>query len=161
LTLMLVCCACNGSFRSADCGVGVVLIGDFLSCESPSEISKKLGGKPWKVISDSRLGPGDPRPEFSEYTVLIENYEDLGVAGELQLQFLNERLMEADFFPVDSGPYVRLLGESLGTELREGVEIMPSANKVVWTRQRPDKLGVGFADKRLRDEASEWIRKYA
>ena len=55
----------------------------------------------------------DPRPRHD----FIESkgpFSDLGITGQLELTFYNDRLMEAQFVPNESERYFKLLSDRLG-----------------------------------------------
>jgi hypothetical protein len=61
-----------------------------------------------------RTNPDDhfrPRHDFIE---MKGPFSDLGISGQLELTFYNDRLMEAQFRPNESERYFRLLSERLG-----------------------------------------------
>jgi hypothetical protein len=48
-------------------------------------------------------------------TVMVVRFSDLGVAGDLELKFFNDRLMVTQFDPDAPGRYKKLLTEHVGT----------------------------------------------
>jgi hypothetical protein len=52
--------------------------------------------------------------------VLVVRFSDLGVAGNLELKFYNDRLMVAQFEPDAPGRYMKLLTEHVGAFPSEG-----------------------------------------
>ena len=97
------------------------LINGIESYQSIEEAKKKF--PVWEVIEQSSLGPEDQRPPFYIYKVAIKNYSHLGIFGELQLSFfndrLNDRLMETWFYPDSFDKYFEVLKEKEGLAFQE------------------------------------------
>jgi hypothetical protein len=92
------------------------MIGDFRGGSLVDAVRKQLtgGGFSSGWIEKSTTNPDDrfrPRHDFLE---MKGPFSDLGVTGQLELTFYNDRLMEAKFTPNESGRYFRLLAQRLG-----------------------------------------------
>jgi len=61
----------------------------------------------------TKANPDDHRPRH-DFFETKGPFSDLGVSGQLELTFYNNRLMEAQFTPSESEHYFRLLSERLG-----------------------------------------------
>src|SRR4051794_33395841 len=82
-----------------------LLIEGFESYTSVAEVKAgMLARLPWKVETEARLSPDDP-PWF--LCLSVQSFSHLGHPGELYVVFLNDRLMETVFFPVDSKAYLQ------------------------------------------------------
>src|SRR6266478_2772952 len=106
--LVLVCISCQRHSSR--------VIGDLQGGSLPDAARKDLkslgfnSGWTEKVNAD----PNDhfrPRHDFIE---MKGPFSDLGISGQLELTFYNDRLMEAKFMPNESERYFKLLSERLG-----------------------------------------------
>lgn len=144
------------------------LIDGIESYQSIEEAERKFPA--WEVLENSSLSPSDGRPPFNIYKVAIKNYSDLGVHGELQLRFFNNRLAEARFLPNDFDKYIDLLTK------REGITFhvtpksfgspeatLPPYTRVWIYRDTVDTKYkyVGWEDRRLAKEIAAWIKRYS
>lgn len=147
------------------------LIDGIESYQSIEEAKRRL--PEWKMIENSSLAPGDPRPPFTIYVVSIKNYSHLDYAGELHLKFFNNRLAEARFYPNSFEQYVDRLKEiekltfsvtdkSYGTP----EAVVPPYTRI-WIYNQPhlEQHGgskyVGWEDIRLDKEETIWIKRYS
>jgi len=151
LTLLLVAC---GTAATPD-ATGVPLAFGLVSFSGRDSVLAEFSkDHQVRVIEDSKLAAGDPRPAFSIYTVRVPNASDKGFSGELRLNFFNDRLMEVRFYPDDVSAYRSAMRADKPGRFDRYVE----------TRTAEDYRGhwyVAWADKRLRDELDDWIERYA
>lgn len=68
----------------------------------------KQGEYGWRK-SEIRTAATPDHPPRNLDTLVVNGYQHLGVAGELTLDFFNDRLMEAAFIPSDPQAYVQQL----------------------------------------------------
>lgn len=120
----------------------------------------------WEVLEQRSLKPNDKRPPFNIYRVAVKSYSHLGVAGELQLEFFNSRLVSTWFYPEDFNRYIALLKNEEGIvfqESRDGTKEATTAPYTrTWTYKDYKELQyVGWEDTRLRDELNLWIKRYS
>jgi hypothetical protein len=122
----------------------------------------------WQVIEQSSLSPKDKRPPFNIYKVSIKNYSHLGISGELQVEFFNNRLMETRFLPDQFEKYVELLVQKEHLKFvvnRIGLQettISPHTRVWIYANQvEPNYKYVGWVDIRLERELYLWIKRYA
>lgn len=120
----------------------------------------------WEVIEQSSLKPQDRRPPFNIYRVSIKNYVHLGVSGELQVKFFNNRLLSTWFYPETFDRYVLLLKDKEGLTFQEGQDgsrdamIVPHTH--VWVyKDYKEQLYIGWEDIRLARELGLWIKRYS
>lgn len=88
----------------------VQIIGGFSSYDGVDAVTAKLSaaGYPWSVKKNHRI-PSAKFPPRDLDTVTVENYQHLGNAGSLTLEFFNNRLYEAEFVPRDAAAYAAAL----------------------------------------------------
>ena len=150
LSLLLVACGAAPNTAGVPLGFGLT------SYSSKTDVlSGFADGHRTDVTENSSLGPNDKRPPFSIYTVRVSNVSDLGVAGELRLDFFNDRLMGAWFYPDDVPAYqAAMLSRRANVTAAPGVE--------TWTaRDYRGKWYIAWEDKALREERFDWIDRYA
>jgi hypothetical protein len=82
------------------------MIGNLQGGSTPDAAKKQL-----KYLGFSGWG----ERTLNNTSVLAVRFSDLGVAGDLELKFYNDRLMVAQFDPDDPSRYMRLLTEQVGT----------------------------------------------
>src|SRR4051794_37531300 len=86
------------------------LIDGLSSYQSRQEVRKQLdasGAGNWSEDRNTVL-PSDPRPKHDLVT-LSGHFRHLGQDGLLRLTFFNDRLMTAEFFPIDGSVYLSAL----------------------------------------------------
>ena len=139
------------------------LIDGLLSFESPVEVRSRLDPSvlPWEVVEDSALAPGDRRPPFHNYAVIIARYTDLDHSGELELHFFNDRLMEASFFSNNPDSYLHRLRDSRGIDLAATTKASLPRYTLVSTGSRGGRRYISWTDTRLSEEFDDWIRRYS
>jgi hypothetical protein len=142
------------------------LMGTFASYSTVDEIqSKHFQGTTWSVIEDSRLASNDSRPRFDILKVSVPGYVHLGQSGELELEFFNDRLSSAWFYPDDAQSYHAALAKA-GLPVVErdssATEEEVAPYTLVWaTRDYRGRSYVGWADSRLRAQQTRWIDRYS
>jgi hypothetical protein len=82
------------------------MIGNLQGGSTPDAAKKQL-----KYLGFSGWG----ERTLNNTSVLAVRFSDLGVAGDLELKFYNDRLMVAQFDPDDPSRYMSLLTEQVGT----------------------------------------------
>ncbi len=118
------------------------------------------------LLEESSLKAEDRRPPFNIYKIAVPNYSHLGVSGELQVQFFNNRLVSTWFYPETFDQYIKVFkgkGEITFPEGREGPKEATAATYThIWTHK--DYKGheyVAWEDVRLARELSLWINRYS
>ena len=140
------------------------LIDPFESYENISTVQQRLtdGGFKWAVIEDSQtVAKGEKRPPFHIHVIKVENFSNQGFEGSLKLQFFNDRMMAAWFYPKNFTSYRAAL-ESRYPELRSGgATVIDQFTRIEFGVDHEQHDYVAWEDSRLRDELALWIRRYA
>lgn len=139
------------------------LIDPFESYENISTVQQRLtdGGFSWAVIEDSRtVVKGEKRPPFHTYVIKVDNFSNLGFEGTLKLEFFNDRVMAAWFYPKKFSSYRAML-ESRYPELRSGKTVIDQFARMEFGVDHEQRDYVVWEDSRLRDELDLWIKRYA
>ena len=138
-----------------------LLLGEFQGYSSEQAVRAALGAQPIQEVERSGLPQGDGRPRFDIVTLAVAEYHHLGVAGELRLQFFNDRLSDVWFYPDDVDEYMAALGrrEVAVTTDRTG---QLKGTVRIWTqRDYRNRTYVGWSDQRLDDQRARWISRYS
>ena len=111
----------------------------------------------WKVFIDSKSNVRERCPRFDEFTFDVPA-TDLGHAGTLRLQFINDRLSVTVFIPNDFPAYLDSLRRA-GTALSHEEAHVPPAT-LVWSAQGADgRSFVGWRDERFYEQINAWIER--
>lgn len=114
LLLLFLSCLCNSSILSQKHTDSARMIGNLQGGSTPDAAKKQL-----KYLGFSGWG----ERTLNNTSVMAVRFSDLGVAGNLELKFYNDRLMVAEFDPDDPIRYLRLLTEQVGTLSQEAKQI--------------------------------------
>jgi hypothetical protein len=140
------------------------LLDDFQSYATVAEIREMYPHLvlKWRVVSDRALSPGDRRPPYHHYSVVVPEYEHLGHKGALTLAFFNNRLMATMFVPLEYDTYVVRLQEAF-PELRHATSARWSSFTTVRTGVHglTGEKYAEWADDRLVSERDLWIKRYS
>lgn len=102
------------------------------------------------------------RPPFNVTTVKVRQFSDLGYSGELLVEFFNDRLVSARFFPLDTEGYRKQLLSKKGLDLMAQSDTRVSNNTRVWSATDHRGRGYfGWEDVRLTREMELWIKRYS
>ena len=136
------------------------LIGGLVSHSSVAAVQKQLKAENWSVVWKSALTPGDQRPPFSDLTVRVDAFEDLGAKGSLDLLFINNRLYRVVFTPSDADRYFRDLERAPGVVRNSpsALQIQPSTRLLLVTE---GEIRVIAEDECIASEVDRWIVRYA
>lgn len=166
----------SADYRAYTAGVSnpVPMLSDFQSYQSVDAVSRQLekgGFKPELDSRHQRVPEGVPPNNLD--VVRVKLYRHLGQEGELELQFFNDRLYQADFQPEAPEAYRTALRKALPalkrerngrSELRDGpLRVASSLDLAVSDvgqalRTRPFVL---WQDLRVAEQRMAWDRKYA
>ncbi len=116
----------------------------------------------WDVLTDRRPLSSDTRPPFRILVISKKNWMHHGNPGELVLTFFNDRLMTAQFYPVDMEQYETSLAnqDQLGFSDVGDTKIPPSTR--VWIgKDETGRSYVGWIDKVLQAEHDAWVKQYS
>ncbi len=159
--ILLTACAGSDTYTRVE-SVRSPLLGPFESYTSPADVRRSLPAQlPWRLVTDSRLPPGDPRPAYDWLTVSLAGYADLDRTGELVLTFFNDRLASTTFYPDDPEGYMARLGIS-ALRYDTGAEVRRPPFTLI--RAATDYHGrrfVSWEDERLRRQADRWIMRFS
>jgi hypothetical protein len=152
-----VCVTCRGHSSQ--------VIGDFRGGSPPDAARTQLRNRGFNSgwTENSKANPDDrsrPRHDFLE---MKGPFSDLGVTGQLELTFFNDRLMDAQFIPSESERYFRLLSQLLG-KLPEnpGTPKRISAEVALTYYHDPDGSMRFYWDYLpLSKEWKDWVAKYS
>jgi hypothetical protein len=138
------------------------LFGDLRSYRTFEEIKHQLPERStWQIRweDESKARPGCPR--FKELTFAV-GADHLGQHGDLQLTFINDRLLSTAFMPDDFASYVSRLEQGGVKFDGDGEADIPPAT-LVWQydRKSPIRPFVGWRDTRFRTQVDAWVRSCA
>lgn len=134
------------------------------SYESQRKAQRVLHAKGalWQVVDQSDLLVTDPRPRFSNQTVLVHKCSHLGVQGDVLLYFFNDRLMKTEFFPVDMQKYRQALADQESIVFSADLEAHAEPATRIWIgKDEQGRFYVGWVDERLWQEHVDWIKNYS
>ncbi len=140
------------------------LIGRFVSHESPAAVRSRLASE-WSRGWTERhegLDRADRRPRYG-FVIMSGPFQDLGFAGNLKLTFFNDRLMSAQFSPLDGVAYGNTLRQRM-----KSIPTVPGAETVI-SRHTLCKYYIDadgayrflWEDQNLMREWEDWIWKYS
>ncbi|HEX4895739.1 MAG TPA: hypothetical protein VFV11_05350 [Solimonas sp.] len=152
----------------------VPILSDYQSYQSVDTVVRALEKAGYKPELESRHArvPRDVPPNNLD-VVHVKLYKHLGHEGELELQFFNDRLFQADFEPAKPDDYRKALRKALPalkrepngrSELREGPLRVASSLDLAVSEVGKALRTRGFVlwqDLRLAEQRMEWDRKYA
>ena len=160
-------------FSVAACGrqpaARVCLLGGLESYQSPEEVRRSLSPSlpPWTVVRDKKASAWWWKPEVHEFMVSVEPFDDHGHSGRLTLLFINERLLETRFCPLDATAYAVSFRTHHGLKERPGntsrylTHYIASGDgqeyaEVYWGVDDSGQGWLGWADRRLEQD---WHRR--
>jgi hypothetical protein len=136
----------------------MILLGSLKSGSSYSTVIKGLPDGATSTAKNTELG-NDPNARISE--LLVRNFADLGVRGELKLVFWNDQLVSAAFYPENYPNYVAKWNEAMKVSLTGSPQRI---NQHVEALTDKDNQGRGFVyvvDQRLRAKEDDWIKEHS
>ena len=153
---------------------GIVLLEDFVSYSTVSEVEGKLKAKEvhWRRVPEGIPNlNSSSRPPFFEHRIDLEDYRHLGFCGQLSLWFLNDRLRAVLFYPADFDGYSkavetfegRTIERPLSTVNQFWVQTKTGCRKMTVGKERMDKKRgfVGWFDARFDEEINAWVMRYS
>lgn len=140
------------------------LIDGMDSCAPVDAIVRQIQSRSLRYAIDKYSAPRkETQPPFDITTLTVQDFSHLGEKGELVLEFFNDRLAAALFFPADTPRYRARLASEEGLRLDAAhTETRPAEHTRVWIAV--DHLGreyVGWEDLRLAKQMSVWIKRYS
>lgn len=142
----------------------IELITGIRSCLTSEEIRKftNLKNYNWITIENEKLKQGDPRPDFEILKIKIQDYNDLGIDGDLVLEFFNNKLMSTCFYPADVNEYLINLEYVRGIIItKEGQKIYLQKCQIYYGKDFNNLIYIEWADKRLLKEYNNWLSTYS
>jgi hypothetical protein len=82
------------------------------------EVREVLAEKGHSVWSESRFSISTPSADVLIAEVRVADYTDRGIAGELVLEFADDRLAKTIFFPLQLDQYLETIADELSHDLR-------------------------------------------
>jgi hypothetical protein len=134
------------------------------SYSSASEVGSTLqaAGYTWRVIDERSNDPGDPRPAFTMLQWAVDRYRVSEFNGTLQLEFFNDRLVRATYYPDDPTKFQQE-ATKIGWADEGSMEVTRESGRVR-VRRGTDHTGrsfFAFEDVHLLDELEAWVRRYS
>jgi hypothetical protein len=146
------------------------LIGGLESYISAADARVRLPRElPVRVLFESKLAVDDPRPRFDRLTLRVPGFQHVGFVGDLELRFVNDRLVSTSFCPMKYDPYLSAL-RATGVRLENSGDNANLPRSGVLTHIRAtrgdphdsqDRRCVDWADARLLNEIERWISRYS
>lgn len=141
------------------------VIGNFRGGSPPEAVRNQLRSRGFSSgwTEDSKTNPDDhsrPRHDFLE---MKGPFSDLGVTGQLELAFYNDRLMNAQFIPSESERYFGLLSQRLGKLSENPGKPQRISNEVALTYCRDPNGSIRFYWDYLpvSKEWKDWVARYS
>ncbi len=139
-----------------------LLIGNIQSYQPVSLFLTQLRAQSlnFKLESSTLTQDKSSRPPFDITTVTVGQFSHLGYAGELIVDFFNDRLAGLRFYPSNIIGYQQALA-------RNGVDLSSqgnyrSRNTRIWSgTDYTGKQYIGWEDVRLAKEMEVWIKRYS
>lgn len=142
----------------------VKLIEGFMSLQTVEQVRSILRNKglKWEVLSDSKFEGNRFRPKFNDYRIKISQYEHLGVLGDLELEFNNDRLYQIDFKPSSYDQYIKKIEENYNKKINLGSKVNLEDNLIIESHKNyENKPYVRWSDERISREVMQWISKFS
>lgn len=161
--LLLCPCCSSPSFTEIE-ATRAELIDGFQSYQNPAEVKDILNARhvQFRIEETKQNPPTDRRPPFNVVTIAVADYSHLGASGGLVLEFFNNRLMSARYYPKETGKYLAEMERTKGVKLGQNAEASLGKYTRIWLFQdQAQKQYIGWEDKRLAKELELWIRKYS
>ena len=161
LSVVLLCCfVCVSCQRHS-----LEVIGDFRGGSPPEAVRNQLRSRGFNSgwTENSKTNPDDrsrPRHDFLE---MKGPFSDLGVTGQLELTFYNDRLMNARFTPSESERYFGLLSQRFGKLPKDPGTPQRISAEVALTYYRDPDGNIRFYWDYLpvSNEWKDWVAKYS
>jgi hypothetical protein len=140
------------------------MIGDLEGGSVPDAARKQLSslgfGSDWSERTTSHPDDRRPRHDFIE---MKGPFLDLGISGQLELEFYNDQLMIAQFIPKDPERYFKLLSEHLRKLPEAPAKAKRISHEVSLTYYRDPNGGVRFYWDYLpvSKEWQDWVSRYS
>lgn len=120
------------------------------------------GYNAFETLEDRQPLVSDKRPPFRRTVIRVPNFKDHGFTGDLVLTFINNRLMETQFYPANVKDYIAAIGPvekfALGSD--NVAHIAPHTR--VWLGKDIDgREYLGMSDDVLKQQANDWILRYS
>lgn len=136
------------------------LFGDLRSYRTLDEIKDQLPERStWQIRWDDESKAREGCPRFKELTFAV-GADHLGQHGDLELKFINDRLLSTTFSPDDFASYVSRLEQGGVKFDGDGEADIPPAT-LVWqyNRKSPMRPFVGWRDTRFRKQVDDWLAR--
>lgn len=131
-----------------------LLLAGLESFSSLSEVKAKIrmAEKNYNIRSEAI----DSTSKFNRYhylSIIIRDYTDLGCAGDLGLEFFNDRLMGVTFYPVEKKIYLDSLYEYKMIDLKNNQEVKLNHRTRIWKYyDYRNRFYVGSDDEKIRKQ---------
>jgi len=101
----------------------------------------------WIVKVDTNFAPQNSSMQFHMLKILIFNYEDLGVKGQLKIEFLNDRLMSTWFFPKEVDAYIDKLRFARGIKIiKENKKVKSNGCQILYYKDYKNNYYIRYDD---------------
>jgi hypothetical protein len=158
--LLAVSCETQ-SYTEREPGIPLLLdVDTFVSYSSEQSVRAALAPTP---ITDLDRSENDEtlQPPYTLARLGVASFEHLGMTGELNLVFFNDRLESVWFFPEDVTAYTSTL-KRRGVTIVDNLEDAHGGLLYVTINQNPEgRQYVNWSDRRLVKQAVRWMMRYA
>ena len=139
------------------------MIPPLLSYMSPQQASTALGHEPWASTDGDETPARGECPSLNSLSATRNPWSHEGEEGELELIFVNDRLMRTLFYPGNPEAYLRALRRS-GLDLHSydedrDLKIQPRTTVWAFRLADGDRPYVSWMDQALSDEEGRWIAR--
>lgn len=114
----------------------------------------------FKIESPTLTQEKSSRPPFDITTVTVGQFSHLGYAGELIVDFFNDRLVGLRFYPSNIIGYRQALARN-GVDLSSQGNYRSGNTRVWYGTDYTGRQYIGWEDVRLAKELEAWIKRYS
>lgn len=142
----------SGATRPYDMGLGL------RSYDSPERVREVFQVTP-VVIADEKVAAQDRCPRLDQLSLEFPDRVDRGMTGRARATFVNGKLVDLRFFPVDYDGYISSLKETGAALLTAPGDLDTESGVHSWTASAPGGSYIGWEDVELKKEVQDWVRR--
>jgi hypothetical protein len=160
-TALLLCFAANCKHNDKEFKPSKLAPGLF-SGQSLQTVERKLDmmAGNFDVVVDRTPLPSDKRPPYRLLVISKKNQQLAGQPGELVLTLFNDRLMTAQFYPVDMVAARAAMEAEQKITLSGGDSYVQPSTRIWVGKDENDRSYIGWIDKSLQAEQDAWVKQY-
>jgi hypothetical protein len=141
------------------------VIGDFRGGSAPDAARNQLKSRGFNSgwTENNKTNPDDSSRSRHDFLEMKGPFSDLGVTGQLELTFFNDKLMDAQFIPSEADRYFKALSRHLGKLPENPGRPQRISAEVAFTYYRDPDGSIRFYWDYLpvSKEWRDWVAKYS